>query len=271
MPANRQHGRRRAVSSKPAFVSRGRYSPDAAGRAKGNRGQQLGAAAVVAGLIALTALPAAHAAEHLSPSAPAGPAQAAAPALSQSVTAAADASLSFVRPGVTSEPAQESHPVPELRPAGTTQTPGHDVSPQAVPAPAAPAPASNGLQPPLTALTVTSPFGYRVNPLTGAAGELHNGIDFAGACGTAVFSAGPGVVVEAGWSQYGGGNRIVVDHGGGIKTTYNHLAGIVVRMGEQVGQGAQIGGVGTTGNSTGCHLHFEVMVNEQTVNPAPFI
>ena len=78
-------------------------------------------------------------------------------------------------------------------------------------------------------------------------------------------------MTEAGWSQYGGGNRIVIDHGGGIKTTYNHLATIGVSVGQQVSGGAQIGGVGTTGNSTGCHLHYEVMENGQTVNPASYL
>ena len=100
---------------------------------------------------------------------------------------------------------------------------------------------------------------------------MHTGIDLAGACGTAVFAAGAGIVTEAGWSQYGGGNRVVVDHGGGIQSTYNHLNSIAVSVGQQVGAGAQIAGVGTTGNSTGCHLHYEVMENGQTVDPAPYL
>ena len=92
---------------------------------------------------------------------------------------------------------------------------------------------TSGLRPPLATLTVNSPFGYRTNPLTGAAAELHTGVDFAGSCGTAVFAAGAGMVTEAGWSQYGGGNRIVVDHGGGIKTTYNYLNSIAVSVGQR--------------------------------------
>ena len=120
-------------------------------------------------------------------------------------------------------------------------------------------------------MSVSSPFGYRVNPLTGAAGEMHTGIDLAGGCSTAVYAAGGGTVTEAGWSPYGGGNRIVVDHGSGLKTTYNHLASIGAAVGKKLSQGEQIAEVGTTGNSTGCHLHFEVMDGGKTVNPAAFI
>ncbi|WP_246839709.1 M23 family metallopeptidase [Pseudarthrobacter sp. NIBRBAC000502771] len=120
-------------------------------------------------------------------------------------------------------------------------------------------------------MNVSSPFGFRVSPITGAAGELHIGIDLTGACSTPVFAAGPGKVVEAGWSPYGSGNRIVVDHGNGMKTTYNHLASIGVSIGQPVTQGQQIAGVGTTGASTGCHLHFEVLINGATVNPSAYI
>jgi murein DD-endopeptidase MepM/ murein hydrolase activator NlpD len=124
---------------------------------------------------------------------------------------------------------------------------------------------------PLASMNVRSAFGFRVSPITGAASEFHTGIDLTGACSTAVFAAGSGAVTEAGWSPYGGGNRIVVDHGNGLKTTYNHLASIGVSVGQPVAQGQQIAGVGTTGASTGCHLHFEVMVNGRTVNPSAFI
>jgi murein DD-endopeptidase MepM/ murein hydrolase activator NlpD len=124
---------------------------------------------------------------------------------------------------------------------------------------------------PLASMTVSSPFGFRGNPLTGEAGEMHTGMDFTGACSTPVLAAAAGTVTEAGWSPYGGGNRIVVDHGNGLKTTYNHLESIGVSLGQTLTQGGQIAGVGTTGNSTGCHLHFEVMVNDQTVDPAAYI
>ncbi len=119
---------------------------------------------------------------------------------------------------------------------------------------------------PLASMATTSSFGYRTSPLTGA-GEVHTGLDLVASCATEVFSAQGGEVVEAGWSPYGGGNRIVVDHGNGLKTTYNHLSVIAVSAGQVVSQGELIGNAGTTGNSTGCHLHFEVMMNDTVVDP----
>ncbi|MCU6482198.1 M23 family metallopeptidase [Arthrobacter sp. A2-55] len=263
MPAHRQHGRHWAADPVVA--------PE-----RPRRRHQLGMVAA-AGFIALTALPAAHAdTGHL---ASAVTASSAAPSAQAAVTADKDVVVSFARPVVRSKTAPTAAPAPEVHPAAAQKAPLPEPTPPApreTLEPAAPAQppaaqASPGLRPPLAALTVTSPFGYRTNPLTGASGELHTGIDFAGACGTAVFAAGAGTVVEAGWSPYGGGNRIVVDHGAGLKTTYNHLESIGVSVGQQVGAGRQIAGVGSTGNSTGCHLHFEVMVNDQTVDPAPFI
>ncbi|MBJ2120273.1 M23 family metallopeptidase [Arthrobacter sp. MSA 4-2] len=124
---------------------------------------------------------------------------------------------------------------------------------------------------PLENLSVASTFGYRVNPLGGYAPELHTGIDYAGACGTPVKASDKGVVVDAGWHAYGGGQRIVVDHGDGLKSTYNHLSSIGVSTGQTIARGALIGAVGTTGNSTGCHLHFEVLVNDEKVDPLPWL
>ncbi|WP_035766709.1 peptidoglycan DD-metalloendopeptidase family protein [Arthrobacter sp. TB 23] len=127
------------------------------------------------------------------------------------------------------------------------------------------------LSPPLTQMSTTSSFGYRTNPLTGSAGELHTGIDLKAPCATQVRSAAAGSVVEAGWSSYGGGNRIVVDHGNGLKTTYNHLSAINTSVGQNVGQGQTIGNAGTTGNSTGSHLHFEVLLDGAIVDPAGWL
>lgn len=180
------------------------------------------------------------------------------------VTADAGAGLAFDRPAVRSSPAPKTSPAPNVQPAQAPATTG----PGAGHAASAP---GTGLRPPLASVNVSSPFGLRLNPLTGASGEWHTGIDLTGACSTAVFAAGAGTVIEAGWSPYGGGNRIVMDHGNGLKTTYNHLASIGVSVGQTLARGALIAGVGTTGNSTGCHLHFEVMVNGRTVNPAAFI
>jgi murein DD-endopeptidase MepM/ murein hydrolase activator NlpD len=124
---------------------------------------------------------------------------------------------------------------------------------------------------PLDDLAVASTFGYRVNPMGGYAPELHTGIDYAGACGTPVKASDEGVIVDAGWHAYGGGQRIVIDHGDGLKSTYNHLSQIGVATGQTVERGGQIGAVGSTGNSTGCHLHFEVMVNDAKVDPLPWL
>ncbi len=70
-----------------------------------------------------------------------------------------------------------------------------------------------------------------------------------------------------GWHPFGGGNRIVVEHGNGLATTYNHLSKVGVIVGQKLERGAQIALSGTTGASTGCHLHFEVMVDDTPVDP----
>ncbi|MCQ2001380.1 M23 family metallopeptidase [Arthrobacter zhaoxinii] len=133
---------------------------------------------------------------------------------------------------------------------------------------AVPAAAKGTLSTPLdSALVQTSGFGHRTSPITGEAGEMHNGQDFAATCGTAVNAAASGTVVFAGWHPYGGGNRVVVDHGNGVQTTYNHLSNIAVTVGTEIDRGFLVGASGTTGSSTGCHLHFEVMVNGEVVDP----
>ena len=140
------------------------------------------------------------------------------------------------------------------------------VVPAAVPAVSAPAVAPvSRLSLPLANASVTSPFGYR------GTGEFHTGLDFAAGCGTQVLSSAAGTVVEAGFSAYGGGNRIVIDHGNGLQTTYNHLETIAVQLNQSVGAGNPLGVAGSTGNSTGCHLHFEVIVNGQTVDPSSWL
>jgi len=127
---------------------------------------------------------------------------------------------------------------------------------------------TTGLVPPVEA-PVTSPFGYRVNPIGGFS-ELHDGTDFGAACGTPVRAAAAGTIVQQGW--YGGfGNRVTIDHGavGGaaLRTAYNHLQGYALSSGATVAAGDIIGYVGTTGYSTGCHLHFIVWQNNAVVDP----
>lgn len=119
----------------------------------------------------------------------------------------------------------------------------------------------------MAVLKKTSPFGQRINPMTGELGELHTGQDFGVGCGTYVQAAAKGVVKSAGWQSGGGGNRIVVDHGGGLWTTYKHLSAIGVQTGEHIERGETLSQSGTTGASTGCHLHFAVMVDGTKVDP----
>jgi murein DD-endopeptidase MepM/ murein hydrolase activator NlpD len=120
---------------------------------------------------------------------------------------------------------------------------------------------------PLASLVTASPFGFRVSPITGGTGDFHRGQDFVAQCGTSVLAAASGTVTFAGWHQFGGGNRVVVDHGNGLETTYNHLSSFNVKVGQTVSRGQVVALSGTTGASTGCHLHFEVQVNGEVVDP----
>jgi murein DD-endopeptidase MepM/ murein hydrolase activator NlpD len=101
---------------------------------------------------------------------------------------------------------------------------------------------------------------------------FHEGVDLADGCGTNIYAAHSGTVVYAGYNG-GYGNYVRIDHGGGIGTGYGHIrnGGIHVRYGQQVTVGQVIASEGNTGNSFGCHLHFEVYVNGRTVNPVPFM
>ncbi|MDQ2681700.1 MAG: peptidoglycan DD-metalloendopeptidase family protein [Candidatus Eremiobacteraeota bacterium] len=114
--------------------------------------------------------------------------------------------------------------------------------------------------------TITSPFGMRRSPF-GSGLEFHQGLDIAAPTGTTVTAAAAGTIISAGW--YGGyGNYILIDHGGGLSTGYGHLSQIFVAAGQSVQRGQAIGAVGSTGASTGPHLHFEVRVNGKPVDPA---
>ena len=98
-------------------------------------------------------------------------------------------------------------------------------------------------------------------------GANHWGIDLAGNEGEGVYATDAGVVVYAGWNNYGYGNMILVDHGGGFQSLYAHLSGLNVGCGQSVGQGDVIGAIGNTGNSSGSHLHFEIMTSSFKLNP----
>ena len=115
--------------------------------------------------------------------------------------------------------------------------------------------------------TITSPFGWRSNPFGGSP-EFHQGLDIAAPSGTTVTAAAGGTIIMA--QYYGGyGNYILIDHGGGYSTGYGHLSAFYVSNGQTVTRGQAIGAVGSTGNSTGPHLHFEVRINGKPVDPAP--
>ncbi len=115
---------------------------------------------------------------------------------------------------------------------------------------------------------ISSRFGERIHPITGEL-KNHNGMDIASNMGTTVYAADGGRVVLAEW--YGGyGNCIMIEHGNGYKTLYGHLSVIGVRNGQTVSQGEAIGQVGSTGNSTGPHLHFEVYLNGGRIDPEQF-
>lgn len=113
---------------------------------------------------------------------------------------------------------------------------------------------------------ITSGFGMRRHPILGGAPLFHTGIDISASYGTPVRASASGRVIFAGW--YGGyGNMVILDHGGNISTVYGHLSRIVVKIGEEVAEGDVIGYVGSTGLSTGPHLHFEVRINGDPVDP----
>ena len=124
------------------------------------------------------------------------------------------------------------------------------------------APSAQGMVWPVSG-TLTSGFGPRW-------GRMHEGIDVAGPSGTPIAAAAAGTVILAGWNG-GYGNMVVVDHGGGISTGYAHMSSIAVSTGQSVGQGTVVGGMGTTGSSTGVHLHFEVRVNGAATNPLAYL
>ncbi len=122
---------------------------------------------------------------------------------------------------------------------------------------------------PAASMMMSSGFGYRSDPFTGG-GAMHAGLDFKGPVGTPILAAAEGKVVLAGF--HGGyGNTIEIRHANGLVTRYAHLSGLNVRRGQMVERGVQIGRMGSTGRSTGSHLHFEVRQNGQAINPRKFL
>ncbi|TVV75619.1 M23 family metallopeptidase [Sphingomonas solaris] len=120
-----------------------------------------------------------------------------------------------------------------------------------------------------TSVAFTSGFGVRSDPFRGGA-AMHAGIDLAGPIGTPIYATADGVVGRAEWAN-GYGNLVELDHGRGIATRYGHLSKIIVHPGDLVKRGDLIALMGSTGRSTGSHLHYEVRLDGRAVNPVPFL
>jgi murein DD-endopeptidase MepM/ murein hydrolase activator NlpD len=121
-----------------------------------------------------------------------------------------------------------------------------------------------------TAVNFTSGFGVRSDPFRGRA-AMHGGIDLAGPYGTPVYATADGIVGRSEWNDGGYGNLVEINHGPGIQTRYGHLSRLIARPGARVRRGELIGLMGSTGRSTGNHLHYEVRIDGRAVNPIPFM
>ena len=124
-------------------------------------------------------------------------------------------------------------------------------------------------QKPVERAVFTSGFGARSDPFNGHT-AMHAGIDLAGPIGTPIYAAADGIVDRAGWAN-GYGNLVEIDHGKSIQTRYGHLSAILVTTGQRVHRGDLIARMGSTGRSTGSHLHYEVRIDGHAVNPVPFL
>jgi len=196
-------------------------------------------------------------------------------------TADSGAPPAETRPAATSEPFAPDRFAALMHPAATALIPG----PTSVPAPApATAPATTPTTEAAAELIPASaPEPTHVSPLPGARisatfgatsarwATTHTGLDLAEPAGTPIHAAAAGTVVSAGWSgSYG--NRVIVKHADGTSTTYNHMSRMATSSGNRVSADQTIGYVGSTGNSTGPHLHFEVMNSKGTyIDPLPWL
>jgi murein DD-endopeptidase MepM/ murein hydrolase activator NlpD len=123
---------------------------------------------------------------------------------------------------------------------------------------------------PVKTAEFTSGYGIRSDPFRGGAAR-HAGIDLAAPIGTPIYATADGTVSNAGYNSGGYGNLIKLDHGRGIETRYGHLSAILVSAGQHITRGQLIGRMGSTGRSTGSHLHYEVRIDGRAVNPIPFM
>jgi murein DD-endopeptidase MepM/ murein hydrolase activator NlpD len=117
---------------------------------------------------------------------------------------------------------------------------------------------------------INNEFGFRRNPFGGRTYEFHNGMDIDGERGDSIVAPAGGTVTKAGW-QGGYGNMIEIDHGNGLFTRYGHMSKVEVAVGDGVSRGVLIGYVGSTGRSTGPHLHYELRLGERPINPRRFL
>lgn len=127
---------------------------------------------------------------------------------------------------------------------------------------------------PIDSMNVSSSFGYRIHPITGV-GKLHAGTDFGISCGTPVYATADGEVVHSGYKNGTAGNVVEIDHGvvdgSQVSSNYYHLSETIAENGSFVKQGDLIGKVGTTGTSTGCHLHWEIVQDGEKTDPMIFL
>ena len=123
---------------------------------------------------------------------------------------------------------------------------------------------------PVAEATISSHFGERTDPVTGEEGHFHKGLDFAGARGEPVQAVAAGIVTQAG-EHTGYGNLVEINHGNGYVTRYGHNEKIIVKVGQSVVRGQEIALLGSTGHSTGPHVHFEVLRNGRQVDPLSFV
>lgn len=122
---------------------------------------------------------------------------------------------------------------------------------------------------PIEGFTLTSSFGMRVHPVTGGL-RGHKGLDLAASVGTPIYATADGIISKAAW--FGGyGLFVSIEHGGDLQTRYGHMSRLNVADGQRVKKGEVIGFVGSTGRSTGPHLHYEVRVKGEAVNPIPYM
>lgn len=179
--------------------------------------------------------------------------------------------LAGTRPPLFAPALARSSAPPTTRPSPPAGEELAAPAPPPAPAPAPEPPAAPEPPPPPPPQKLWPAAG----PISGVFGESrgdhpHDGIDLLGPTGEPIVAAEPGTVVRTGWES-GYGMIVVVDHGGGLETRYAHLSGIAVAPGQPVREGDVVGAMGSTGHSTGVHLHFEVRVNGAAVDPLTWL